>query len=325
MRKIFIFLALLVTSFFSVSAHEFDDEAFLYILGNPDATMTEFTQYLESTKTQEEDYSELFEDAEDKLSSILSLPGKKYVVNYAKKNPDFSYWDIEWLIQDDPMLSEIGSEQIYLFLSQVFQEDTEFSWSLFSKIVKEWFNHILWGTDHILFLILLIISISTLRAVFYIATVFSVSHSIALVLSGLEIVTPPSIYVETGIVLSIIFLWLFEVFKIQKNVRLPEEKRESQSSADKKLYILVFALWLIHWLGFAWFFKDMMQVWANPLSLILWFNIWVELGQIIILLIGSAVTFVLYKYFSKYRDHMKQVVCTAIILYAMYLLYGMYM
>jgi hypothetical protein len=44
---------------------------------------------------------------ENKLATALSLPGKKYLANYAIDNPDFTYSEIKEQIGDDPMFLEI--------------------------------------------------------------------------------------------------------------------------------------------------------------------------------------------------------------------------
>jgi len=121
-------IILLVIVFFiplsSTYAHDFDTIAFSYILSNPDASYSDFENYLRDSG--DITAVEQLQNIETKLSSVLALPGKKYVVNYARENPDFTYGDIKKLIGDDPMLSEIGSEVIYSFLHTSLQTEKNF-------------------------------------------------------------------------------------------------------------------------------------------------------------------------------------------------------
>ena len=101
-------------------AHDFNTETMSYILGNPDASWSDFAEYVSSsddTILQEE-----IAETDTKLAIVLGLPGKKYVENYAIVNPDFGFADIQELIADDPMLSEIGAETIYSFLKTALSE-----------------------------------------------------------------------------------------------------------------------------------------------------------------------------------------------------------
>ena len=112
MKKLLIIISTFIIILFqnniifnsNVYSHDFNTKAFAYILEKPESTLDEFIDYL---KIDLEPGSEVFETAEEKLLTILSLPGKKYVVNYVRDNLDFKYNDIKNLIKDDPMLSEI--------------------------------------------------------------------------------------------------------------------------------------------------------------------------------------------------------------------------
>lgn len=105
-------------------AHDFNQEAFEYILNNPDATWTDFESQVETF--DDPVLEELMADTEAKITVALSMNGKEYINQYVEENPDFTYTDIKNLIADDPMFSEIGSEILYSFLSERFQTDTSF-------------------------------------------------------------------------------------------------------------------------------------------------------------------------------------------------------
>jgi len=68
------------------------------------------------------------------------------------------------------------------------------------------FWHILEGTDHLLFLLCLVIPFRRLRPLVIIVTSFTVAHCITLLLAALKIVTLPARLVECGIALTIVYV-----------------------------------------------------------------------------------------------------------------------
>ena len=95
-KKIFLIFILLFSVWVPVSAHDFNEEAFSYILNNPDATWSDFEKQIVTFDDPE--LEELIQDTKSKLTVALSMTGKKYVVDYAKANPDFTYTDIKEII-----------------------------------------------------------------------------------------------------------------------------------------------------------------------------------------------------------------------------------
>lgn len=304
--KILLATILLSFSFLPTSAHDFDEDTFKYILSNTDASWLDFSEFIQNGE-DELLKAELLETS-SKLPILLSLPGKKYVVNYTNENPDFSYSDIKELIQDDPMLSEIWAETIYSFLSTALRpDDSNFSVDFFLRTIYIGLEHILWGIDHILFLVTLIICLPKFRRILSIVTTFTVAHCITLILWGLWIISLPSIIVETMILISIIMMWIYALY--------------SQVWETKNFYFetgLIFILWLFHGLWFAGFFSGILETSNNIIIPILWFNIWVELGQIFIISIISAFLYLIYKYFPKYNNTIKNAAIIPIIIITLY-------
>jgi hypothetical protein len=144
--------------------------------------------------------------------------------------------------------------------------------------------HILDGTDHILFVLVLLLPAvlvftgekwepstdfaSSFWRVLKIATSFTIAHSITLTLGGLGILELPSQLVETIIALSIIAAALH-------NLRPVFANRE---------WVVAFGFGLFHGLGFAGLLSDLgigkdQRIWS-----LLGFNLGVEIGQIGIIL-----------------------------------------
>ena len=123
-ERIILILCICFWVFIPASAHDFNEEAFEYILNNPNATWSDFTDQIETF--DDPVLEELMDDTDSKLTVALSMRGKEYIMQYAETNTDFSYTDIKQLIVDDPMFSEIGPEVLYSYLSERLKEKTSF-------------------------------------------------------------------------------------------------------------------------------------------------------------------------------------------------------
>lgn len=297
LHRIFLFCILTITSIGLCYSHSFDEDTFAYILSHPDISWSEFELFI--SQGDDAILQEEITDIEQKLALVLSLPGKKYIGNYAKNNPDFSYSDINTLISDDPMLAEIGAEPIYNFLiSQLRSDRLWIWWDFFMRLIILWWDHILSGFDHILFILTLVVCLPAWRHVFWIVTTFTLAHSVALMLWGFGIIMIPSTVVEPGILISIILMAVYAIYKKPRQV----------SHLRYELWC-IFALWLVHGLGFAGFFGGILGSSENILFPIVWFNIGVELGQIFIICLMLGSLYFLYQYFPNYQNKMKNILC----------------
>lgn len=148
-------------------------------------------------------------------------------------------------------------------------------WNLkLSRSVTLGLEHILFGLDHVVFLLTLLISGVNLRRWLILLTAFSISHALTFTLATLGwVVISPDI-VEASIAASILVLALWEL------------RQKKASLGVKSLVIL--GIGLIHGLGFAsamspdtLFVNDLL---SSPMLTILGFNLGIELGQIFIAL-----------------------------------------
>jgi len=312
----------------NASAHSFDIDLLQYILSTPEASWSDFSNYV--SRSGSIDLQNALQNPVEEVIVALELPGKLYVWNYVDENPDFTQEDIATLIQDDPMLSEIGAERIYTYLKEytsfIQQQESYYqtppessmkksetslsSFQSFYRSIVVWLQHILLGYDHILFLFTLIICLPAWKRIIQIITTFTIAHSITILLWGLQIVTLPSLLVESMIVLSIVMMWVYAL----KN-KVWEHKKLSF-----ELW-LIFILGLFHGLGFAWFFSDILQTSENIIVPVLWFNIWVEIWQIIIIIILLTLLSWAYTYFPKKSNLIKNILAlVSIILWSYWLI-----
>jgi hypothetical protein len=141
--------------------------------------------------------------------------------------------------------------------------------------VKFGFFHILDGLDHLLFLLCLVIPFRRLTwSLLAVISSFTAAHSITLIASAYDLVPagawfPP--LVETLIAASIVYMAL-------ENIVAPNLGRR---------WLITGAFGLVHGFGFSFALKQDLQFAGSHLLLsLLSFNVGVELGQILVLLVA---------------------------------------
>jgi len=139
------------------------------------------------------------------------------------------------------------------------------------RFVELGFRHILDGTDHLLFLLCLVIPFRRLRALVLVVTSFTVAHSITLVASAFGL-APDGLWfpplVETLIAGSIVYMAL-------ENVVVPQPRRR---------WMIAFGFGLVHGFGFSFALQQTLQfAGSHLLTSLLSFNVGVELGQLLVL------------------------------------------
>lgn len=131
-------------------------------------------------------------------------------------------------------------------------------------------DHILFGFDHLCFVLALIMLIGDLRRLVWTITAFTAAHSITLAAATLGWVSVPSGPVEAMIAFSIVLV-AAEAVAVRRGHPGPTARRP---------WLVAFAFGLLHGLGFAGALSETgLPGDAIPLAL-LFFNIGVELGQI---------------------------------------------
>ncbi len=142
------------------------------------------------------------------------------------------------------------------------------------RFVDLGFLHILDGTDHLLFLFCLVIPFRKFRALIPIVTSFTIAHSITLIASAYNLAPnvlwfPPLI--ETLIAVSIVYMALENIVG---------------GSTVHKRWMIAFGFGLVHGFGFSFALRETLQfAGTHMLASLLSFNLGVELGQLMVLLI----------------------------------------
>jgi hypothetical protein len=150
--------------------------------------------------------------------------------------------------------------------------------------VKLGFAHILGGLDHLLFVLCLVIPFRRLRPLLVVVTSFTVAHSITLIASALGL-APGALWfpplVETLIALSIVYM----AFENIVGARL--ERR----------WLFAFVFGLVHGFGFSFLLRDSLQFAGSHLATsLIAFNVGVELGQVVVLLVAIPALTLLFRY-----------------------------
>ena len=152
-------------------------------------------------------------------------------------------------------------------------------------------THILEGVDHLLFVFALLLLVGDGRRLFWAITSFTVAHSITLAAASLGWLALPPPPVEAVIALSIVFL--------AYELALPKAQRDPV--AERFPWVVSFGFGLIHGLGFAGALREIgLPEGDIPLALFS-FNLGVELGQILFVLLVLVVGDALAKLYPALR------------------------
>jgi hydrogenase/urease accessory protein HupE len=153
-----------------------------------------------------------------------------------------------------------------------------------SRVIKDYLllgvEHIIGGLDHLLFVFGLLVIARTPKRIVLTVTGFTLAHSITLSLSSLGFVNVPIAPVEATIALSIVFL-AYEI------------SRQQFDSLTYRYPLLVsFSFGLLHGLGFASALGETGLAEHDILLSLLFFNVGVELGQLLFIFAVMALVLV---------------------------------
>ena len=138
------------------------------------------------------------------------------------------------------------------------------------------------GFDHMLFLLALAspFDLSKVWRMILLATAFTIGHSLTLFLAGMDLVRASRKWVEFLIPVSIVFIAIAATLGISI--------ANKNSKYSKATYAVTVFFGLIHGLGFSSFFRVAADRGEGIILPLLKFNLGVEIGQIIILLVALS-------------------------------------
>ena len=152
------------------------------------------------------------------------------------------------------------------------------------RFMESGFLHILEGTDHLLFLLCLVIPFRRLGQLIVVVTSFTLAHSITLIASAYNL-GPDALWfpplIETLIAISILYMAIENV--LGSNVR--------------RRWIITFAFGLVHGFAFSFVLRQTLQFAGSHLLMsLLSFNLGVELGQVLVLVLLIPMLDVLFRF-----------------------------
>lgn len=114
------------------------------------------------------------------------------------------------------------------------------------------------------------------------------AHSITLGLSVLDIVNLPAAWVEVAIAFSIVYVALENLYELQR------QHQPQPVSPWKRRVVVTFLFGLVHGFGFSYILKEI-GLGDQVASALLFFNLGVEAGQLLAILLIFPVLLLLFK------------------------------
>jgi len=186
------------------------------------------------------------------------------------------------------------------------------------QFVRLGFEHILDGTDHLLFLFCLVIPFRRIRSLVAVVTSFTVAHSITLIASANNL-APDALWfpplIETLIATSIVYMALENIVVASETggsvgtggsgatggsggaVRRGRAGMAVLPAELKRRWLITFGFGLVHGFGFSFALRRTLQfAGSHLLTSLLSFNVGVELGQLLVLVMVIPALDLLFKY-----------------------------
>jgi hydrogenase/urease accessory protein HupE len=140
-------------------------------------------------------------------------------------------------------------------------------------------EHPLAGSDHLAFLLALLVASKRLRTLLGVVTSFTVAHSITLALAALGVVHVPSRFVELAIALSIAYVACDTLLR----------------HSPRNPWLEAFLFGLLHGLGFAGFLSEALANEPLIVTALLGFNLGVEIGQLSFVLVCVGLVVLVFR------------------------------
>jgi hydrogenase/urease accessory protein HupE len=175
---------------------------------------------------------------------------------------------------------------------------------LYAGIGKDHILDLDMGLDHLLFIIALTVTFHprAWRRVLILITAFTIGHSATLALATLEVISVPVNLVEFFICVTILFTAVANLFT-------------TENSNPRHLwfnYFLAMFFGLIHGLGFSNTLRALLMGSSDLLMPLFSFNVGLEFGQIIIVVIFSFVAWICMDVLGIKRMHWNLIISSAI-------------
>ncbi|WP_264876676.1 HupE/UreJ family protein [Vibrio agarivorans] len=224
---------------------EFKEENSPYFAFPDDCQLTQFNNYISSVKCDE------------------SLIGKRLDIKFDYFVPQTSTLINYYDINGNNNLYDVTAKPYWDVPENIVQE------LQYSKFLLVGFEHILGGFDHVLFIICLLMVVNSKSQLIKAITGFTLAHSLTLVLVSVGVFQPAIEPIELIVALSVLLL----AYEVATN---------SNSLTHRYPIVVSLICGLLHGIGFSSVLSEVNTFGALNLSSILFFNIGIELGQLLI-------------------------------------------
>ena len=168
------------------------------------------------------------------------------------------------------------------------------------QFVRIGFLHILSGTDHLLFLLCLVVPLRRIKPLAVVVTAFTAAHSITLAAAAFNL-APDGLWfrplVETMIAASIVYMALENIL--------------AGGTPLRRRWALAFAFGLVHGFGFSFGLRETLQfAGSHLLTSLLSFNVGIELGQLLVVALAVPA---LHLLFARIGDRAGAIVVSAFV------------
>jgi hypothetical protein len=175
----------------------------------------------------------------------------------------------------------------------------------FSLFFELGWQHILnWQAyDHLLFIIALcgIYLLADWRKVLILVTAFTIGHSLTLALSVFSVILVSTKWIEFLIPVTIVITAAINI----------AQKRNFNKKINLS-YIMALFFGLIHGLGFSNYLKSLLGKSDNIVTQLFAFNVGLEVGQIIVVIIVLSISFLMIRVFKKQKREWQLFLSSAI-------------
>ncbi|MDR9829238.1 HupE/UreJ family protein, partial [Vibrio sp. FNV 38] len=234
---------------------EFKEENSPYFIFPDDCEVNTFNQYISTAQCQD------------------SLIGKELAIKFDYFVPQISTLINYYDLNGQNSLYDITANPKWTVPSIVAPETQN------TKFLLVGFEHILGGFDHVLFIICLLMIVKSNKQLLKAITGFTLSHSITLLLVSVGIFQPSIEPIELIVALSVLLL----AYEIATN---------NNSLTHRYPIIVSLFCGLLHGIGFSSVLAEVNTVGTLNLSSIFFFNLGIELGQLLIVTIWLCIAFI---------------------------------
>lgn len=198
------------------------------------------------------------------------------VEEFVRTHPESTVQDIrQFMLFASPTSTPLSTREIRALLRSAQTTDMRDTAAAFIRLGA---THILSGLDHLLFLLAILLSARSVREILKLTAVFTAAHTATLIVSELSLTSAPARIVEPTIAFSIAVMAVIGVFF----------RRGAAEKAG-----IIFALGLVHGLGFAGALREIRIPPQMFLSSLAFFNIGIEIGQLAVVAAAAPAVFFL--------------------------------